>query len=199
MIEFRWGNTVVEIHFLFLSLITLCLLVDQSGIALCGLLASLLHEFGHLSAFVLSGYAPRRLSFEIFGIRLEQRTYEMAPLKETFVLLAGSGMNFLCFGLSVLFCGGISKIGALAGSHFVLGVLNLIPVAGFDGGKLLQLGLEQVLPIPAADRLCESIQMVITIFITTICIYCFLEQQLHITAIFLCIYLWLAAERKRKE
>ena len=58
----------VEITFLFLAVLTFSLLVDRSGIAGVGLLASLIHEGGHLAVMRILGVFPSEIRLNPFGI-----------------------------------------------------------------------------------------------------------------------------------
>lgn len=193
MLELRLKGSTVELHFLFLAVLTFFFLLDESGAAAIGLLAGLMHECGHIAAFVATGYAPRRLSFEMTGIRLEKRTYEMSCLKESIVLLAGSAVNFITCGVLALSAGGIEQSGIFAGTHLVLGIINLLPVRSLDGGKLLLLWTGQLFPMAAAECIAKVVQAVFLVFVTGVSGYLICTGGANFSLIILCAYLWMGA------
>lgn len=169
MICFTVRGVRVEIHFLFVAVLTLCMLLDETQIAVMGLLASLMHEAGHVAALGLTGCKPRRLAFEISGIALEQGARAMTVRQELVVLLAGSAVNLVFFGAAAWLSGSPERAGAFAAVHLVLGIVNLLPVSALDGGKILRLLLEQVVPLRTAERICFVIQIVLLCAVITIC------------------------------
>ena len=185
MLEFRFGKTVIEFRFLFLAVLTLCFLIDETGIAVLGLLAGVMHECGHLIMVILTGFAPKRVAFEMTGIRMEQPTECMSDKKEVAVLLAGSLVNGIFAVVSFLV--GWEAFGSV---HLVLGVLNLLPMKGLDGGKLLILFFSRFTDLYRAEKVVLYIQIVFNIILTTICIMLFMNQHCNLTLFIFCIYLW---------
>ena len=188
MLELRAGRVTVEVHFLFLAMLTLCFLLDESGIAWLGLLAGLLHEAGHLAAVLLCGGAPGRLAFEMTGIRMEEPRGGFSPGKEAAVLAAGSAVNLLLAAGSLA-----AGWEAFAAGNLLLGLLNLAPVRGLDGGKLLVLLLSRRLDLYKSERILFFIQIVINLVLTFFCAACFWQRRGNPTLGVLCVYLWASA------
>lgn len=185
MLELRIGRTVIEFRFLFLAVLTLCFLVDETGIAVLGLLAGIMHECGHLIMVLITGYAPKRIAFEMTGIRMDQPQDGLSVGKETAVLLAGSLLNFTMAAVS--FPIGWEAFGSV---HLVLGILNLLPLKGLDGGKLLVLFFSRFTDLYRAENIVFIIQIVMNILLSTYCIYMFWHQHGNITLLIFCVYLW---------
>lgn len=187
MLELRIGHTTIELRFLFLAMLTLCLLLDETGIAVMGLLAGTMHECGHLIAVLLTGFSQKRIAFEMTGIRMEHPLSRLTNRKEAVVLLAGSMVNFIM--LPVCFFMGWQAFGA---AHLVLGVMNLMPFQGLDGGKLLSLLLTRFFSLYKSEKILKIIQIVLNIFISIICILLFYHGRGNPTMLVLCIYLWVS-------
>lgn len=189
MICIRFKHTTIEIHFLFVGMITLFLLIDRTGAAVLGLLAALIHELGHMIAFVATGYSPQRIAFEMCGIRLQKKTYEMSFPKEVFVLLAGSGMNFLVFCALCYSIGSVNTTSLFAVIHLVLGILNLMPVNGLDGGKLLRLFLGRHFAERTVDITCNIVQIALILPIVACSVYSVVIGAANFSLLMLCVYL----------
>lgn len=186
----------MEVHFLFLAMVTLCFLLDESGIAWLGLLAGLLHEAGHLAAVLLCGGAPGRIAFEMTGIRMEEPSAGLSPGREALVLAAGSAVNLLLAGISLA-----AGWEAFAAAHLVLGTINLLPVRGLDGGKLLVLLLSCVTDLYKAEQISFILQIVFNLMVTAGCMLLFLHHRGNPTLWVLCLYLWcsMCGTGKRKS
>ncbi len=124
--RWRWGVP-------FLLLVALLLTLDKSGTALLCLLASFLHEGGHVAALLLFGRPPQEVTVGACGIRLVPHPKPLCYRRQAMVLLAGPLTNLLC---AVLLWGGGVRATAVM-SHALLGVFNLLPIEALDGGQLL--------------------------------------------------------------
>ena len=132
---------------LFPALLTVLLLWQPDGPAVACVLASLIHEGGHLLAMVLVGAPPENCTLSAFGARIEMRSFEVNYIQNLFIALAGPLVNVASAGV-LLWCGCLLP----AVAHLTLAGLNLLPSMALDGGQVLRcvlclVGLEWV-----ADR-----------------------------------------------
>ena len=153
MLRFKLAGFPVTVDFLFVGTVTLFLLTDRSGISAMALLACFVHETGHLLAFLLVGYTPRGIVFELTGIRLIKPEQELCPGREAIVQAAGSAVNFAVFFLLSGSLGGISHKSLFAVTHLLLGCFQLLPLSSLDGGKLLALAAGRLWGERAAYRI----------------------------------------------
>lgn len=154
MLEFRIGRVPCHVSVLFPALLTALLLCQREGLAVSCLLASLMHEAGHLLAMFLLGVPPADCTLGMFGLRIRLGC-RLAGYGYTIIIaLAGPLANGL-FAALFWRCGLVQT----AAVHLLLAGLNLLPLTGLDGGELLRcflclLGWEQaqgtVLRIAAA-------------------------------------------------
>lgn len=117
----------------FFALTALILTLDHSGVTLACLLASALHETGHLIPLLLWRHPPVRISFGVFGISITQREDPLSYPRQAAVLLAGPAVN-------LLMAGGLAAartVPAAVAAHLVMGCFNLLPVEALDGGQCL--------------------------------------------------------------
>lgn len=175
MIRFRLLGIDVRIDFWFVAVVTLFLLTDPSGISTTALLACLIHETAHIIAFLLCGYTPRALIFELTGIRLVKPSQALSPGKDALVQAAGSTANFLMFLLLSGMLGQISYWSVLAVTHLLLGCFNLLPLRCLDGGKLLELACLKWGGERAADRICTAADALVTGALLALCLYALLS------------------------
>lgn len=133
MFSVQFGGTRWRMGVPFLLLLTLLLTLDASATVLVCLLASFLHEGGHIAALLLMERPPQAVTVGACGIRLVPHEQPLAPRRQAVVLLAGPAVNLLAAAvLGVFRCAP-----AAVAAHAVLGVFNLLPIEALDGGQLL--------------------------------------------------------------
>lgn len=129
---FYFKDCRIKISFYFFALLSVAALSDRSGITLCGLIAALLHESGHIAAMLaLPDQAPAEITLSPFGVRIEKRPLSEFGRGNVLILAAGSGVNFLCAAVTFGF------FPRFAAVSLILGILNILPVEGMDGGGIL--------------------------------------------------------------
>ena len=143
-------------------------LLADPRMALPCLLAAAFHECGHLLAARLLHVPLSELRLDLFGARISVSSGLISYRAEFFLCAAGPLFSFLLAELLSLPCLSAATLGdgALAGllpelrdaSRF-LGILNLLPVRGFDGARMLGALLGAVTSPGLAetvDRLCTG-------------------------------------------
>ena len=100
MFEWRWGGIRCRVSLLFPALVTALLLRQPDGLAVTCLLASLIHEGGHLLAMLAVGVSPRDCTLGAFGLRIELGGQLMDYRKNLFVSIAGPLANGLAAAVS---------------------------------------------------------------------------------------------------
>ena len=182
----------IRFRFLFFWMLTLFCLIDRSGILLWGFSAALLHELGHLIAFIATGDLPEELSFEITGIKMVRSDRTVTLGKEIFQLLMGSGTNFAVFLILSYSLQTINKVSLFAVSHLILGVFNLLPIQGLDGGMILKLFNEKLFGIRKAYILGKIISFLVLIPLFGIGVYLCLFHDRHFSLLLISIWLFIA-------
>lgn len=135
--RFRAFGTEFYISFLFAAVITALIAADRTGFVLPLLFAVLIHELGHLAAMWVLDCAPKRV--RLVPAAVEITTKIGGGKHEIFIALCGPAVNLLLF--TVLFLNylvfgndGYLTIGLI---NLLIGLFNLLPVTGLDGGTVL--------------------------------------------------------------
>ena len=135
--RFRAFGTEFYISFLFAAVITALIAADRTGFVLPLLFAVLIHELGHLAAMWVLDCAPKRV--RLVPAAVEITTKIGGGKHEIFIALCGPTVNLLLF--TVLFLNylafnndGYLTIGLI---NLLIGLFNLLPVTGLDGGTVL--------------------------------------------------------------
>lgn len=136
MFEWRLWGMRCRVSLLFPALVTALLLWHPDGLAVSCLLASLIHEGGHLAAMLAMGVPPQNCTLGVFGMRIDLKAPLVDYKKNIFISFAGPLANGLAAAILLMWRSPIT-----ATVHLVLAGLNLLPAAALDGGEILRCGL----------------------------------------------------------
>lgn len=193
MIEFSLFGINIKIKFMFLAVVTIFLIVDNTSMSIIALLACIIHELGHLIMFAAVGSKPQELAFEMTGIRLTKPSNELPYFKEILVQLAGSSLNFLVFLMLIKTTSTINQLSIFAVTHLVIGVFNLLPIKSFDGGKLLELMLIRFMSMRAANIICNTVDILCILLLLILGLYSFFAGTSSFTLVVLSAFLMFTA------
>jgi membrane-associated protease RseP (regulator of RpoE activity) len=139
------SSKLLRIGVLPVLILLLMLIFQPPGIVLSSLGAATLHELGHVVAAVLLRIPMRSLEVGAFGASLRVRDSLIPYPKEFLLCASGPATNLLTATVIAAFSDGhgcYSEIGEwLAAVSLMLGILNLMPAEGFDGGRMLAVTL----------------------------------------------------------
>ncbi len=170
MLNIKLGNSRIIVRFGFLLQLSVFLLLDRFGLGMAFLEAVLLHEGGHLLILLLCRCPVEEVELSLFGVSIKQREYNLAPLWELALYLAGPAMNLLMVAL--LFS--IDKFRCVF--HLLLAALNLLPLRPMDGGNALFLLMEHLFGIGTAERFCRRVERVGVILFLLLGLWLLLKQ-----------------------
>lgn len=133
MLEWRLGSVQLRISLLFLALLTALLFLQPEGVAVSCVLASVMHECGHLLVMLLLRCPPERCTLGAFGMRMEIGHRHLPGYRKNLLIsLAGPAVNAAAAGL--LWAVSCRRAAVV---HLVLCVFNLLPAQPLDGGEIL--------------------------------------------------------------
>ena len=133
MFEWCAGGVRYRVSLLFPALITIMLLCRPDVWTVSCLVASLIHECGHLIAMLLVGALPRECVLGVFGIRICLGNSLIDYKRNLFISLAGPCTNGLAAAVLAMM-----RCSAAASVHLALAVVNLLPITALDGGEIIR-------------------------------------------------------------
>lgn len=113
------------------------LLTDQAFICLVTLIAAALHELGHLLMARCLKIPTRCLRLELLGARIEVDGYLLSYGEEWLLCAAGPLVSLFFSAIAAPFWSVFSTARIFSCVSLVLGLLNLLPIQSFDGGRML--------------------------------------------------------------
>ena len=172
----------IEFDFSFIFIITLSAVLLKSEITFYSLLASVIHEAGHIISFLCLEEGEIKIKFNIRGISALAK----CKRKEGIVLLSGPAVNFLCLLLYPLFP-------TFSLVSLVMGSLNLLPFGENDGARLLNRYMEKNYEFLYKERALKIIGGLFLIPVSVfLCLIVFKNHNnftLLIFAVYIIIYL----------
>lgn len=138
MIEISFRKTKLSFSFSFFAVIAILVCFRSRGLAMAALLASLLHELGHLVAMQLFNVRITRLLFYGGGIKIFKEQERLVSHKaDILILFAGSTFNFIIAVVMIFLGGDFEKAMQFSACNLIIGAYNLLPFKYFDGGAIL--------------------------------------------------------------
>lgn len=172
MLEWRVRGIRCRMSLLFPALVTALLLWQPDGLAISCLLASLVHEGGHLVAMWMVGVPPQCCTLGAFGMRIDLKCGPMGYGRHLMIALAGPLANGLAAaGLFLLACPAAAMV------HVVLAALNLLPAAALDGGEVLRCGLCLLGRESLTGAVLRLTSALVLLPLATVSIWLFLKEE----------------------
>ena len=147
----------------------------------------LVHELSHLSAAKMCGGKVERISLTAFGISLgfsPPKTYG----EEIFVAAAGPAASFLFAAL------GRARGGAFGAEVFVfslfLGLMNLIPLASFDGNRIITAVLSLLFGESAASAVSSELAYAFLFLAWVVSVYILFYSGANFALLLFCAYIF---------
>ena len=158
----------------FAILFGLSLLLSHSLFSLAAVLAALCHELGHLLAARILGIGFREFRVGLYGAGLEPSGELFSYGQEILLCLAGPLTNLT---LALLLW---KMPHPLFVSHFIfsslaLGILNLLPIRGFDGGRTLQALLLFFFPPRTVRGILNLLSFLFVFLLWSFSVFCLLR------------------------
>lgn len=112
----------------------------------------------------------------------------MSIKQELLVLFSGSFVNLLLFAIISLINTDNFLITVFANCNLVLGVMNLLPLNAFDGGKIINLIIANYTNINYSYKLINIIQIIILSFFFMLYLYFAINYSLNFSLSIIIIY-----------
>ncbi len=132
--------------------------------------AAAIHETGHILAAHLLKLPMREFKLGLFGASLTPESALFSYTDEIILCLFGPMFNFLSVPAAVCLFKA-SPFSAFVLSSVLLGTVNLLPISGFDGGRILSAFLSMLLPPRAVVKIIGAASFVFLFSLWCISLY----------------------------
>lgn len=132
---------------------------ERSVWAWISLCAAGLHELGHLAAAKLLHIRPDGMTVSMLGARISFGRSLLSYRDEALIAAAGPAVNLACAGLTIPLCRALpdDRLLFFAAASLALAGINLLPLATFDGGRILACLCAQLFGTAAADSIGRAV------------------------------------------
>lgn len=181
----------IYISLLFLTMITLMLTLDKTGLILLGFAAVFLHELGHIIAMAITGNRPRLVVLQPAGVTIKRGGKIAAENDELKIAAAGCLANLfwalIFLAIYMIFSSVLSLM--FSAANFCVMTFNLMPVCGLDGYDILQNLLSRKLTPTKAEKICGKISLILVFTALVGSFLLIFTQQGSITLVICTLYL----------
>jgi len=198
--SFMIAKCRVEINFLFVAVIAFLLLIDRSAVAGLGIVATVVHECGHIICMYLFSVPPAKVKFNPFGIDIVENTGNKRSYRtDALIALAGPGANAFIFAVFLLLYLLIpnSYLYTFCVANGALAVFNLLPIEPLDGGQTLYCLLCSKHSSAASAKIVEIISFLILLPLAVLGFYILLQSRYNFSLLLVSGYLMLLLLMKR--
>lgn len=177
----------IEMSFYFFAVIALVISSDKSNLSLYFFISIFIHEIGHLITILYYKMKIKKISFKIYGIKIEidQNKY-LNNYQEILILLSGSLSNFATALVIYIFN---INLKPLLIANLIIGTFNLLPVDSLDGGKITNIILFSYLPMSIAYCISSIILIIFTTIFFAINFFTIIYGTFNLTLTILCVIL----------
>ena len=188
--RFRLFGTEIYLSFLFAALLTVMLATDKTGLVLPTFFAVFMHECGHLFAMWILGCAPKKIKLIPASVQITNAAF--TGYKNDFLIaVSGPLVNFILF-LAFYYNYSLFEnrlVGYFALINLMLGILNLLPVKGLDGGTVLFSILCRITDINKATLMLKIITLILAVAIIVTAVFSTVRDKTNISLYIMGIYL----------
>ncbi len=139
---------------MFLAFTALLISTDRSGMIIFMCIAVSLHEMAHLAAMYISGCTPNSITLIPGSVKITRKMGDF-PKKEAVISLSGPIASIAVFAVFFMLYSIFKAEWLLSFSavNLILGVFNLLPAWGLDGGSSLYCLLVKFISITRAKMI----------------------------------------------
>ncbi len=191
--KFKIFGTQINVTFLFAAFICFTVFIDKSGYILYMISAVVLHEAAHLFTMKIVGCNPKEVWLIPTSVRIV-RGITVKESHEIAISLSGPLINILFFFIFyiVFLLSGSEEALNFSVINLLIGVFNLLPVNGLDGGIILKKLLEKITSPDKARLTVKLLTVIFSLLIIFFGIKTFTDSSYNFTPIVLGIYLLLS-------
>lgn len=145
MISIKIRQVNFRLHWGFLCLFFLLFVFNSWKLALLTAIFSLFHELAHAYMAKLLGYSPSMISAGLFGGVLHLEEGYIEPVAALLIHSAGPMLN-LGIGMAcyyIILIKGYDCLYSIVLANLMLAIFNLLPLYPLDGGKILNIYLNE--------------------------------------------------------
>jgi len=200
MTDFKIFGIEFKVSVGFVGILCLMLYIDKVGLMLPTIIAIIVHEMGHIVALTLFKSKPERIELKVGALGI-CGNYILRRSQEVIMLAAGSILNIILFAalyIIYFFCESNSVLN-FSLVTLVVGIFNILPIIGLDGGSILNILLGCFLKRKTSNTILYIFSVITVMVIILFGFYVFADTKSNISLILLGLYLFLGILMSKKQ
>ncbi len=188
--KFKLFGTEFYISFLFAAVLCFMLVIDRTGLVIPTFFAVFIHETGHLLAMWAADCQPRAVRLIPASVQIIHG-FPPHPRAQAAITVCGPVANIVVFAaLLINFCAFKNDVSLRFGVlNLIIGIFNLLPVSGLDGGTLLTLVISHFTDPFRAEGIVRIITAVFAFVAFIIGVYLWVSGTVNISVFIIALYL----------
>ncbi len=181
--HFNFRGVRLRISYYFVCSVVIFTALDKTRLYIPTIFFMMVHEAAHIITLLIFGCKIVEVQLIIGAIGVKYSDITLSKLQKIVSILIGPLSNLI---LSVLFL--YSGCDIYFGINLVLGLYNLLPLVGLDGGSFIQTLLEGIVSTKFIERTL-NILTVLTAVLLFFVTFLHLNVNKNYTVVLFCIYL----------
>lgn len=175
------GGTLRNTHIILLVIFAaVWLFAADSPHSALTLVAITLHELGHIIGALFIGENFNSFGLQIGGLLLSRKKVYTSYFSEAFIAFCGPLFNFISAAICFILFRQRGDI-FFTEVSLALGLLNMLPIKEFDGGKVAEALLSAFIPCTQLYYICEMLSFLSLFFLWSTSVYALLKSGESIT------------------
>ena len=191
--HFKIGSTAISVHILSILSVFALIFAESSIYSISVIFCAAVHELGHIAMIYFFGAGIREFRFLPFGAEIRMKR-EVNYSSELIISLAGPLANFVLaavmYILFLFFPNPVILFTVIC--SIFLAVVNLVPVRGFDGGRMVRCIALSRLEYEKALKFIKISEQVSLIILSALSIAAIRAAAFNISLIIICLYLFVS-------
>lgn len=191
--DFKLFSTRIYISYYFCALVCLVLLTDKSGMSLPSFTAVLFHELSHLAVMMIYRCMPSDIIVSPGGFTIRGREL-VSYIIQFKISVIGPIVNIIgsvIFYLYYIFLKDSVAI-VWSGIWLILGLVNMLPSAGLDGGTALYSLVSHKYNARTAKIVLKITSIISALIFIVLTYFAFKASGFNISFVIFAIYLFMA-------
>ena len=157
-----------------------------------GVLATIIHEIGHILAIVLKKHKIKEIYIGFFYIDIVDKNRKILDYSsDLFILISGSLLNFIIAIISLVVYLFIKNdiMQIFIYTNIAVGIMNLLPISSLDGGQIIYIILSRLFSVRVSKILSLIISIIFLLPLSVIGFTMVLKLKYNFSLLFICCYL----------
>lgn len=195
--KFSFLGTKIYISFFFMAAITVMLATDRTGYMLPTLFAVVIHEAAHLFLMWVQDCAPLSVRLIPASVQINKK-FSFSAKNDILIAAAGPAANLLLAACLYFNYAAFGNLTVLYYSllNLIIGLFNLLPVKGLDGGTILYNAICKFKGQEKANLIMRIITLILAFAVIFVAVTLTLRHKFNISIYIVGIYLFIMSLMK---